>query len=89
MFNRKLSERIRALETRLDALETHPKVLRNEWEDVLDRMNRVMGRLNARLKRAEKDEPEDGKAPVSPERPVGTHAILEAYRGRRRGLLPR
>ena len=86
MWNRKLLERIGALEKRLDALETAPKVLRNEWEDVLDRMNRVMGRLNARVKRAEKDEPPEPEPTPSTHTVKGSHAILSEMR-RRRGVL--
>lgn len=88
-------ERIRRLEERLEALEQAPKrsktalkVLRTEWEDTLDRLNRYMGRLNARTTRAQKDEPEDGKGPVPPQEGLGTHAILEEHRRRRHRVLP-
>jgi len=88
-------DRIRSLESRLEALEQAPKrsktaikVLRTEWEDTLDRIQRVLSRLNARHKRAEKVEAEEPEGEVATPGGVGTHAILEAHRRRKRGLLP-
>lgn len=80
---RSVSSKIEALESRLDGLETAPKLLRTEWEDTLDRLNRIMGRLNARLKRAESDEqPPQGTTPA-PDPMLGHHGLLERARRRR------
>lgn len=38
---------------RLEALERAVKSVRLEWEDTLDRLTRIMGRLNARAARSQ------------------------------------
>lgn len=86
--------RLEALEKSQERLERLPKLLQAEWEDQLDRMNRVMGRLNARIKvanQAQTDEPPPSNAEAAPEAPtplLGTHERLQAMRRRRHGLLP-
>ncbi len=70
----------------IDNLESGEKKIRLEWEDVYDRVTRTMGRLNARIRKAEatesdEQEPQQGKAPEV--QATGTHAILSAYRKRR------
>lgn len=94
-WRKKQSERIAALEQTLDRLVTGQKLIRTEWEDSLDRMNRIMGRLNARIRRAqESDEatettPEANEtAPEPASHVLGSHGMLSEMR-RRRGLLPR
>jgi|TARA_B100000408_G_C10220619_1_gene190878 hypothetical protein len=91
-------ERIAAVEKAQDSLERAPKLLRNEWEDTLDRMNRIMGRLNARIRTQKRLDEEDQepetveKAPEAPSQPLlptGTHSTLKAMRGRIHGVLPR
>ena len=90
-----LTERIIALEKAVEGLQSKIRLLKNEWEDVLDRANRVMGRLNARIRKSEATSATESDAePVphaaAPTEIVGTHAQLSAMRGRRgRGLLPR
>jgi len=88
------STQIEALEKAVDGFESRTKLLRMEWEDVFDRMNRVMGRLNARIRKSEavsssENDAEDPQKGVAPSPPVatGTHGILQDVR-RRRGLLP-
>jgi len=83
-----LLERVEATEKAGERLESTIKLLRNEWEDVLDRTNRVMGRLNARIRKSEaQTEPEsdvqEGPKGVAP---TGTHAVLSGMR-RSRGVL--
>jgi len=87
------SEQIEALEKAVEGLESRLKLLRNEWEDVFDRMNRVMGRLNARIRKSEavaepeSDTEEVRRGIVPSQGPVGTHAQLMEMR-RKHGLLP-
>ena len=84
----KLLERIEALEKADEAQDSRIRLLKNEWEDVLDRANRVMGRLNARIRKFEAtSEPESDTepAPQGPA-PVGAHGTLRDMR-RRRGVL--
>jgi uncharacterized coiled-coil protein SlyX len=88
---RELEARIQALETRLEGLETAPKQLRLEWEDTLDRLARIMGRLNARLKRSITDdqEPTQGES-TPPESGPAVDPLVARYRmlrERRNGLL--
>ena len=62
------SKALQALQERMEAAESTLRTLKIEWEDVLDRMQRVMGRLNARMKAstiAQDEPPEVG--PPSPE----------------------
>jgi len=82
------SEKIEALEKAVDGLESSSRLLKNEWLDVLDRANRVMGRLTARIRKfesqngPESDVEEVEKGPL----PGGVHGTLVAMR-RRRGVL--
>lgn len=91
---KKEKERITALEQALEALKTGNKLIRTEWEDTLDRMNRIMGRLNARIRRSEsKEEAPESDAGLSAElegglHKTGTHAVLAEMRSRS-GILRR
>jgi len=82
---------ITALEERLERLERASKGLKLEWEDVFDRLNRMMGRLNARIRKnnalegAESDGVDAPDASETPRTPHGTHAVLSAMRARRGG----
>jgi len=79
--------RIEALEKAIEGHNSALKVIRIEWEDVFDRMNRVMGRLNARIRKSESTESETETAPQAEMPfgpPTGTHAMLDAMRSRRR-----
>jgi len=82
-------ERIEALEKALEGQNSALKVIRIEWEDVFDRMNRVMGRLNARIRKSESVQAPESDTEATPqaEMPfgpqVGTHAMLDAMRRRR------
>lgn len=81
-------ERITALEQAMDAHTTTLKVVRTEWEDYLDRMNKVMGRLNARIRRSggektDEDRPEETTEPQEGARGgTGTHGVLQRMRAR-------
>ena len=84
----KLLARVEASEKAIEGLESRIRLLKNEWQDVLDRANRVMGRLNARIRKSEaQTEPEDDdQVGPKPTPAPGTHATLSEMR-RRRGLL--
>jgi len=81
----RLQERIVALEQAVDGLNTKEKLIRLEWESVFDKLNKTMGRLNARARRNNEQEASDEvAAPVLTEPlPVGTHAVLDQARRRR------
>lgn len=86
---RSIEEKVKALEGRLEDLKRLPSLLEAEWQDHLDRMNKVMGRLNARDKVTSAtriEEPEPDNSQVSPQ--TGIHAKMQAMRNRRHGLLP-
>jgi hypothetical protein len=82
--------RIEALEKAIEGHNSALKVIRIEWEDVFDRMNRVMGRLNARIRKSEGLQAPESDTQASPQaempfgQPTGTHAMLDAMRSRRR-----
>lgn len=84
---------IAALEKAVEGLESKLRLIKVEWESVLDKVNSVMGRLNARIRKfestssPESDDGDDHKGAAPP--PVlGSHSTLTAMRGRRRGVLP-
>jgi hypothetical protein len=83
-------ERIEALEKAIEAHNSGLKAIRLEWEDVYDRVNRTMGRLNARIRKSEAFQAPESDAGATTEAPVsfgqatGTHAMLDAMRSRRR-----
>ena len=86
--------RIKALELAVEGLESKLRLVKSEWEDVLDRVNRVMGRLNARIRKSEAVSAPDSDVDASPAAsplptPSGNHATMTAMRGRHRGVLPR
>jgi len=88
----KQSEQIAALERRLDTQESQQRLIKVEWESVLDKVNSVMGRLNARIRKFESNattEDGPGEQPEQPAgvTPLGTHSTLAQMRGRRRGVL--
>ncbi len=86
-----LRERIKALEEAVDHHKREVKSLRLEWEDVYDKVNRVMGRLNARIRKAgatSGPESDDQGAPHTPASPTGTHGLLSEMRAKH-GVLPR
>lgn len=80
---RRLEEEIKALERSLEGLRGLPL----QWEDTLDRLQKLVGRLNAREKALRASESEDlqGGQPSGPPK-IGTHAHMQEWR-RRRGLL--
>ena len=84
----KLLARVEALEKAQEGQESTIRLLKNEWQDVLDRANRVMGRLNARIRKSEAQTEPESDDPVGPQgvAPPGNHATLAQMR-RRRGLL--
>ena len=86
--------RIVALERAVESQDSKLRLIKVEWESVLDKVNSVMGRLNARIRKfeatssPESDEQDPVQGQVSP--PAhGSHATLTAMRGRGRGVLPR
>jgi len=85
----KHSEAIDALKKAIEGHNSALKVIRLEWEDVFDRLNRIMGRLNARIRKSEglqAPESDTEAAPQAPnpfETPTGTHSMLDAMRRRR------
>ncbi len=91
---KRLLERIAALETAVERLESGRRALTLEWESVYDKMNRIMGRLNARIRKqeaSESPESDEQPAPKGVEHPMemtGTHDLLQRARARH-GLLPR
>jgi len=76
-----------ALERRQEALESQYRLLKTEWIDVHDRLNRMMGRLNARLRKSqavdEGAEATNGEEQRGPTPVTGTHEQLAAMRNRR------
>jgi len=90
----KQSTKIEALEKAVEGLESRQRLLKVEWESVLDKVNSVMGRLNARIRKSEllsapeSDSVESPKGPAPPQA-VGSHRVLSEMRRRNRGVLPR
>jgi len=85
------SERIEALEKAVEGLEHTMRLQKIEWESVLHKVNKVMGRLNASIRKSEAvEDPSDDKQPnlkgVLPA--PGSHSVLAKMRGRH-GLLSR
>lgn len=82
---KKENERIEALERAQERIESSIRLLKTEWIDTYERMNKVMGRLNARIRKAADEVPAEehpAQEPTGPG-PVGTHALLTAARARR------
>lgn len=83
-------ERIGALEKRLEGLESGFRTIRLEWEDVYDRLMKVMGRLNARIRKSESvtspeaDVETIGNPPPAVFAVTGSHAVLAAARAGRK-----
>lgn len=91
---KKENERIDALEKAVDGLESAQRLIKTEWLDVHDRLNRVMGRLTARIRKSEaltepessdQPDPEGVAPPPGPVAVTGSHALLSAARAKRRG----
>ena len=86
---KKEKDAIEALEKAMQSLESSNRLMKIEWESVLHKMNQVMGRLNARIRKAEAQETpheaEDREPTPGPR--LGNHATLRQMRGRH-GLLP-
>jgi len=82
--------RIEALEKALEAQDSRLRMIKMEWESVLHKVNGVMGRLNARIRKSEAQETPEGQDVVeaTPGPPPGSHAVLAHMRSKR-GLLPR
>jgi len=80
------NERFKALEQAVDALESRSRLMKVEWGSVLDKVNSVMGRLNARIrkteavKRPESDDPEAPQEVTTPAAMSGVHARLARHR---------
>ena len=87
---KKLLTRIEALEKALEAQDSRLRMIKMEWESVLHKVNGVMGRLNARIRKSEAQETPEGADVVenTPAPPLGSHRTLAYMRGNR-GVLPR
>jgi len=83
-------ERLTALEKAVEGLVGGQRLIKLEWESVFDKMNRIMGRLNARIRKSEAVTGSEDDAEVGPKGlvPPGEHEVLERAR-RRYGVLPR
>ena len=86
----RLLERVEALEKADEGHDSRLRLIKTEWEDVLDRVNRVMGRLNARIRKSEAANEPESDTPTGPQGlpSPGSHTVLKAMRGRH-GVLPR
>lgn len=87
-------EQLRALELRCDRLESAQKLLKIEWESTFDKMGRLMGRLNQRIRKnldqeaaleapGEPLEHPEGPRPLM--HPTGSHGLLVGARTARKG----
>jgi len=87
---KKEDERISAMETAVERLESSNRLLKLEWEQVFDKLNRTMGRLNARIRKDGATNAPDDEEPQTQPRTAGTgtHALLAAHRSRN-VVLPR
>jgi len=86
-------EQIAALEKAVEGLESRLRLIKVEWEEVLDKVGKVMGRLNARIRKSEavnasESDAEPEREAIPPHNISGSHSTLTAMRGRRRGVLP-
>ena len=83
-------ERLEALERAQEGLDSRLRLIKIEWESVLHKVNGVMGRLNARIRKNEAQEEPEGPGPEIHQTPpaAGSHAVLAHMRSKR-GLLPR
>jgi len=82
------NERIHALEERQETLESGLRLLKTEWISTYDKLNSVMGRLNARIRKNKaleevEAETEEEMAPAPTVQVSGTHGLLAARRARR------
>jgi len=86
----KQEERITALEKAVEGHNSALRLIKIEWESVLHKVNGVMGRLNARIRKAESQETEEvsPSADNGPAPHPGSHAVLSHMRGKR-GILSR
>jgi len=84
----KLGGEIEAIRKAQERLERVPKQLQLEWEDTLDRINRVVGRLNARIRTTQKAEDEETPKEEAQVPSRGDHDLLSSFR-RKRGILSR
>ena len=82
--------RIEALEKALEGQDSRLRMIKMEWESVLHKVNGVMGRLNARIRKSEAQETPEGAEVVeaTPAPAPGSHSTL-AYMRSKRGVLPR
>ena len=83
----KIEARIEVLEKDLKTQERLPKLLKLEWEETLDKMLKVMARLNARIRASEKAEDKLEELPAGVDPPedsiaVGQHARMAKFRTR-------
>lgn len=64
-------DRLGTLSARLDDVESSVRKLRVEWQDVVDRLERIMGRMNKRAARQAQAEAEaEAEVEAPPSHPV-------------------
>lgn len=85
MFKFQSTARIEALEKAVKDLEKLPGKLEREWEDHLNKLGKIMARLNMRARQealspAEKDDPVPDKGQDTPV--AGDHVLLTTMRQR-------
>ena len=85
LFNKPPARPDDGLISRLEALESAVRLLKVEWEDVLDRLDRIMGRMNARLRRATSSVEPLNEPPPTPQVDPITARVL-ARRNARNGV---
>lgn len=82
--------RDRAILERLEALERGQKGVKLEWEETFERLDRLLGRLNAHLKRSRSHDEEETQGEIAPppaKAAASQAELLRAHRARRFGGL--
>lgn len=82
----RLQDELNELKRAVESLRALPL----QWEDTLDRLTKMAGRVNARAKvveKAESDEVPPENTNPAPPQVMGAHGRLQAMRSKR-GLLP-
>jgi len=87
---KRLLARVEALEKAVEGHESTLRLIKIEWESVLHKVNGVMGRLNARIRKNEAQEPSEEQPVAEGPRGLvhGSHSLLTSMRGKH-GVLPR
>lgn len=78
---------LKAFEERLEHLERQMRSLSLEWENTWDKLQRIMGRLNARAKEQLLREPEEVDREPQPAGDFDRLAAMRKVRMKKHGLL--